>query len=521
MIQHFGTHLRYRQQHTSLCSYLLFILSVATPIYSFTPLLTTGTRGGFSSLQNNAPSKSTTMATRNDLQFAPCEPSDVESCFSIEEASYPPDEAASLSQLKYRQSQAQPFFRVCRRQQGGGCDDMVLGFVCGTLCRRMTEESMSTHDPQGNLLAIHSVVVEASHRRKGVATAMLQDYLDTIRTDHPHLHKVVLLAKAYLLPFYVSAGFTVVRPSPIVHGQEQWFDLEMDLGLSYSIMDAFVVNQQAGSGNPAAIVVLPRDYSADDAWLQRVAREFNLSETAFLWPTSKEPEFPAYRIRYFSPQCEVDLCGHATLVATAALGRAEEVTFTANHGIELCAQYDLTNGSVTMKFPSQPVTPLTDAKAIQSVHIALQESMKLQPDQDIVYLGIASGLGDLFVHITEEAMDRLGSTLNTDLLTTCSNIYQRGVIICCDRVREGVVASRFFAPLAGIAEDPVTGSAHCALVPYFCARRNAEGKESVTRITARQESPRGGAIDCTLEEDGNIVALTGQVLLTMEGRLRM
>ena len=450
-------------------------------------------------------STSATLPNGSVVQFSACQSSDVSACAVIETASFPEDEAASPDQLAYRQAHAGSYFRVAKHANAGTEEEELIGFICGTLCRTMTEESMRHHDPQGQLLAIHGVVVAAAHRRQGVASAMLRDYIATIQREHPTLQKMVLLSKAHLLSFYVNCGFKVLRPSPIVHGSEQWFDLELDLGLTYSVVDAFVVDYQAGTGNPAAVVVLT-DEHVEDAWMQRVAAEFNLSETAFLSKTGPL----SYRIRYFSPTTEVDLCGHATLAAAAALQQEGVVTFTANHDIELLAQYDPTKNSVTMEFPGQPVTLLDDELQIQTVHTMLYEAL-LIPPETILAVGVVPGLGDLFVHVTPSAMDDHVTAANVDALRTCK-LHTVGVIVSCDR-GAGVVASRFFAPKAGIPEDPVTGSAHTAIAPYF-----TRGRSGV--IAARQESPRGGQLHCRVDDEG-VVHLTGTAITTMEGRLRM
>jgi len=155
---------------------------------------------------------------------------DMPDCFAIESASYPADEMASLEKLTYRQSHAGDYFQCALHE------NKIIGFVCGTRCDQFEEESMSTHTPTGPYLAIHSVVVQEEYRRQGIATAMLQEYLKTIRKqqggnsmDDPEIKSIVLLAKSNLLGFYVQCGFQVIRPSPIVHGQELWYDLEQKL----------------------------------------------------------------------------------------------------------------------------------------------------------------------------------------------------------------------------------------------------------------------------------------------------
>lgn len=159
---------------------------------------------------------------RDELLFRPATPEDIPTCYDIEIASYPADEAASRASLEYRQQHATPYFRCAV------LDGDVIGFVCSTRCDDFTEESMSMHSVGGTLLAIHSVVVKEECRREGVATTMLKDYIEAIKDLNDGVEKIVLLAKSHLLGFYVNCGFSVVKPSDIVHGQDLWYDLEMD-----------------------------------------------------------------------------------------------------------------------------------------------------------------------------------------------------------------------------------------------------------------------------------------------------
>jgi len=159
------------------------------------------------------------------LSYRTPTPEDIPTCFEIEAASYPSDEAASLDSLEYRQKHASPYF------QCAVFDDTIIGFVCSTRCDQFEEESMSTHAANGRLLAVHSVVVREDFRRKSVATHMLQKYLEKIKQENMDgtIQSVVLLAKQHLLGFYVNCGFSVNRPSPIVHGKELWYELERTL----------------------------------------------------------------------------------------------------------------------------------------------------------------------------------------------------------------------------------------------------------------------------------------------------
>jgi uncharacterized protein YciI/GNAT superfamily N-acetyltransferase len=175
-------------------------------------------------------SSSTTGALDGDLasriSYLPPTAQEIPACFAIESASYPPDEAATLEGLNYRLANASDYFQCAILDE-----TTIIGFVCSTRCEEFEEESMSTHVDTGSLLAIHSVVVQEEYRRKGIATAMLKAYLETVQNENVDgsIQSFVLLAKSHLLGFYVNCGFRVNRPSPIVHGQELWYELEKPL----------------------------------------------------------------------------------------------------------------------------------------------------------------------------------------------------------------------------------------------------------------------------------------------------
>ena len=161
-----------------------------------------------------------------------------------------------MESLIERQEFAGDYFLLCTTtpssssSSSSSSDERILGFVCATRCGEFTEESMSEHDPTGRFLAVHSVVIEEAHRRKGLATKLVNRYVETILDAEEQLHQshppddetdggsppppppiesIVLIAKEHLLGFYVRCGFRVNRPSPIVHGKDLWYDLELEL----------------------------------------------------------------------------------------------------------------------------------------------------------------------------------------------------------------------------------------------------------------------------------------------------
>ena len=166
--------------------------------------------------------------TSMQISYRRSNPQDIPTCFEIESASYPSDEAASLASLEYRQRHANQYFQCAMD------GDEIIGFICATRCDEFEDEDvMSIHKKDGKLLGIHSVVVREDQRRKGIATDMLKRYIEKVeegnKNEDSMVESIVLLAKSHLLGFYVNCGFRVNRPSPIVHGKELWYELERPL----------------------------------------------------------------------------------------------------------------------------------------------------------------------------------------------------------------------------------------------------------------------------------------------------
>ncbi|MBY8889066.1 PhzF family phenazine biosynthesis protein [Streptomyces sp. PTM05] len=259
------------------------------------------------------------------------------------------------------------------------------------------------------------------------------------------------------------------------------------------IVDAFT--DRPFAGNPAGVCML--DAPADPSWMQRVAAELNLSETAFVHPVDQR----TYGLRWFTPTVEVSLCGHATLATAHVLYTAcgvspdAAVSFDTLSGV-LTAR-PAGDGRVTLDFPVDP--PAEDA-----VPERLAEALGTEP----VWTGRASH--DLVVEVRDAAT--VGG-LAPDI-AALAEFSGRAVIVTA-RAREGAdhdFVSRVFAPAAGIPEDPVTGAAHCVLAPYWAGRLGR------TELTARQLSPRGGQLGVALR--GERVALVGRAVTVFEGELR-
>lgn len=254
------------------------------------------------------------------------------------------------------------------------------------------------------------------------------------------------------------------------------------------IVDAFVTDRPF-SGNPAAIVLL--ESPADEAWMQSVAAQFNLSETAFLVPEGD----CQWNLRWFTPAVEVDLCGHATLAATRALAETaasscRQFAFTTRSGLLTTR---LEGESIDMDFPA--ITPV-----VPDNPPALPEG--LASAVDVCEVG-----PDLLLRLASENEVRR-FVPDVDALKSLS---ERGVIITAAGSGDTDFVSRFFAPNAGIDEDPVTGSAHCALAIYWAG---ILGKQ---QLTAEQCSPRGGRVAMTLDRDR--VTLAGQASIFMRGQV--
>lgn len=254
-------------------------------------------------------------------------------------------------------------------------------------------------------------------------------------------------------------------------------------------VDAFT--DKAFGGNPAAVVFLmgPRP----DAWLQAFAMEMNLSETAYFMRKGD-----AYQLRWFTPACEVDLCGHATLATahiiweTGLLMQDEEIRFSTRSGL-LKAKHD--GGWIALDFPAEPPTA---AKVSEKIARAL--------GADIVWSG--QNRMDLFLELESEAAVR---TLKPDF-EALKAAGGRGVIVTARAVSEDApyhFVSRFFAPSAGIEEDPVTGSAHCALAPYWGEKLDRAA------LLGYQASPRGGTVK--VRTRGGRVELKGKAITIFQG----
>jgi PhzF family phenazine biosynthesis protein len=261
------------------------------------------------------------------------------------------------------------------------------------------------------------------------------------------------------------------------------------MGLRIIQVDAFTNRPYAG--NPAAVCVLPEP--RDERWMHDVAREMNLSETAFL-----HKQADGFSLRWFTPAVEIDLCGHATLASAHVLWEDgylkpdEQARFHTRSGL-LTAERR--SDWIELNFPATPDQPV-EAPA------GLANALGATPK----YVGKSR-----FDYLVELDSEKTVRNLNLDF-TLLKTLPIRGLIVTSRATSpEFDFVSRFFAPGSGVDEDPVTGSAHCCLGPFWSKRLNK------TEFVAYQASARGGVVRVRLS--GDRALLGGQAVTVLRGEL--
>lgn len=262
--------------------------------------------------------------------------------------------------------------------------------------------------------------------------------------------------------------------------------------MSWSIFQVDAFADRPFAGNPAGVCILERP--APEKWMQVVAAEMNVAETAFLVRRTDG----AYDLRWFTPTVEVDLCGHATLASAHILW--EEKHINPADG----AHFHTKSGplrawregqTIRMDFPSEPV-------------VASEPPTSLGAALGIPFSFAGKNRMDWLVEVADEAAV---SAVRPEL-RPLAELDVRGVIVTArSATPERDFVSRFFAPAAGVDEDPVTGSAHCALAPYWAAKL---GKPA---LVGYQASARGGTVMCTLA--GDRVVLGGTAITVLRAKL--
>jgi PhzF family phenazine biosynthesis protein len=244
-------------------------------------------------------------------------------------------------------------------------------------------------------------------------------------------------------------------------------------------------------GNPAAVCILTE--SRDEGWMQSLAGEMNLSETAFLYRKDD-----GFSLRWFTPSVEVDLCGHATLASahvlweSGLLGTDRQALFYTRSGILTAEKKE---GLIELDFPAEP-------EEEAAVSPGIVKSLGITPE----YVG-----KNRFDYLIEVESEEVLRNIKPDF-AMLGTIPVRGVIVTSiSASKDYDFVSRFFAPAIGINEDPVTGSAHCCLGPFWRKRLKKD------KFTAYQASSRGGVVRVRLE--GNRVYLGGKAVTVFRGRL--
>jgi PhzF family phenazine biosynthesis protein len=257
--------------------------------------------------------------------------------------------------------------------------------------------------------------------------------------------------------------------------------------LPFFQVDAFA--QRPLTGNPAA--VMPLERWLDDDLMQAIAAENNLSETAFTVPA--DGDAADFHLRWFTPTTEVELCGHATLAAGHVLMTGDDVRFSTQSGVLVVRRRD---DSLELDLPAAPLSEVEEPDLCAALGL---------PDTPIF---LANGANDsAVIPVPDEAAAR---SVSPDFLALAK--IRRMAIVTAPGDTETIV-SRVFVPYCGIDEDPVTGSAHAALVPYWAKRLGR------SEFTALQASKRSGVLHCRLDEDR--VILGGQCRTVIVGNFQL
>src|SRR5262245_30790771 len=260
------------------------------------------------------------------------------------------------------------------------------------------------------------------------------------------------------------------------------------MGQPIVIVDSFT--DVPFAGNPAAVCVLAT--ATTEAWMQSVAAELNLSETSFVVP---RPDGD-HDLRWFTPTTEVDLCGHATLASAHVLGGDQR--FHTRSGPLVCRAG--ADGAIEMEFPALPVEPFTDPPAVAP-------ALGLPTDR---VLGVHGNEGGWLLAELASPADVRAAVPDLAAVVALGGFV---VVAATPGERDGIDSvCRVFAPGAGIAEDPVTGSAHCLIAPWLAARTGR------AEFTGEQASPRGGIVGMRVE--GERVVLSGRAVTVLAGTLR-
>lgn len=297
----------------------------------------------------------------------------------------------------------------------------------------------------------------------------------------------------------------------------------------FSIVDAFCIPNESFSGNQAAVCLLTFDDEIPDNIKQKIGGEINLSETAFVsqsWNKSVPRKSQHdYTLRWFTPTDEIALCGHATLASARVLFDRMEVpgdkettiNFETKYKGVLSATMNWETRRIAINFPLTPVTPYTE-KHFSLLPKLLEYLLEPFDVSRIHSVQLAASTKYLFVRLHDDNGEKGLLELKPNF-TGLSNLNGDGLpfgIIVTVKGNTDTVHfySRFFAPNLGVAEDPVTGSAHCALTSYW------SGELGSTKLVAKQSSKRGGHVYCEIDESNpDRVNLRGLTKPVVKGEL--
>lgn len=252
------------------------------------------------------------------------------------------------------------------------------------------------------------------------------------------------------------------------------------------------------TGNPAAVVPIKGSEWPSDSILQAIANENNLSETAYYLPKLDNGTIP---LRWFTPHSEVDLCGHATLAAAAAVYHQNDaqglLKFSTKSGELIVSKRENSDNELVMDFPSQPPKPVDPPTGLLS-SLGLSEDQVEQVLFNVDYLVVLTSEQDVV-------------NCKPDLKQLAA-VECRGIILSAQGNNNHDIRSRFFAPRVGVDEDPVTGSAHVKIAPHFCTKLNKQV------LTCKQgNEPRVGEL--SVQVKGDRVEIIGKTALYMTGSI--
>lgn len=465
-------------------------------------------------------------------------PADVPSLVALEAASYPADEAASPERIALRVSDASSFFLVL--EKGG----TIVGFVNGTcVTGDLTAETMAVHNPHGSTLCIHSVVVSAQLRGRGLGSWMLARYIRHVATAQPQVLSLQLLAHSEKVAMYARLGFEAKGTSSVVWGSVSWVDMVRALGDAdrtpvFIRANAFALPVDAPgglqhfTGGPAGVVILPGlplSATASDCkeavdvrsaasgmppaqWMQSFAAELNISTTAFVTPLPHDAG--AYAIRWFTPTGELPLCGHATLAAAHALWTQRGHAFLPRGGDEHLSASELRfhslsgllhasalqgGGSplVQLHFPRNPPSATPDEAEARRL-------LAPGPDGDPSILAQCLGLSDAYLAPIGALADAMGRAPSTppsepsDCETGVAFVATTGIDTTVElashaflRMRPDVGAmTRLLAPGSRILTVTTAGTA-ASQIPHAPRAPVGAAYDCVSRVFM----PRGGFED--------------------------